>query len=345
MRAVRAVNAASEVFELPSLHLTTEHDPPVVSLGVPGRVTRGSDPVLWLVDGAVRAPRRLSRLLRSDALLGLRLDPPTGPVRLRITMVADNLSTWLWQNRDDAHATPTLALSPDVAFEDVSRLHRLVEVRAQGKVRGVAVLALRPGDQDATTRYRLEFDLDPGEVDDGLLLLDLLAPSVRPEALEAGLMEAGLIGVGIARVELFAPDEPLEVSLSTGRPRVESAANTLAETGAFLLNPGSKDGPATVELRRLTAPVPAFGRRAMLRHPAAYVRSRRPPPSGPLEVEVSELAGDVVVQQRLEPNGELPMRFVVPSVSRPLFVSVAEHGDDQSAPSRWRVQVTGGRGT
>ncbi|MDQ6935361.1 MAG: hypothetical protein M3130_08760 [Actinomycetota bacterium] len=337
-----------EVFELPSLHLTTVHDAPVVSLGVPGTVTRGSDPVLWLVDGAVRAPRRLTRLLRADALLGLRLDPPTRPVRLRITLVADNLSTWLWQNREDTHAIPTLALSPDVVFEDVSRLHRLVEVRAQGMVRGLAMLALRPGDQDATTRYRLEFDLHPDEVDDGLLLLDLLTPSVLPAALEAGLMEAGLVGVCVARVELFAPDTPLVESLSTGRPRVQGAANTLAESRAFVLNPGSEGGPVEVEQHRLTAPVPTYGRRAMLRHPAAYLRSRRPPPppSGPVEVEVHDLAGDVVVQQRLEPDGEGSVRFVVPSLSRPLFVTVTEHGDSGSATaSRWRVQVRAGRGT
>ena len=72
-------SSESNVFRLPSLHLGTDvRRPDRRRSSCPGTLGRGSDSALCILDGANRAPHRLSRMVRPVGLLGIKLGRAVG---------------------------------------------------------------------------------------------------------------------------------------------------------------------------------------------------------------------------------------------------------------------------
>ena len=277
-------------FRLPSLHLGTDFDRPPAALPVPGTASRGDSGALVILDGAARGARRLSRLVRRTALLGLEVERPSSDVRVTVTVLVDDLSTSMWR---DAHR-----MEPEELPHE-HRHHRLLRLSLQGRTRAAFILDRRPTDGDASVQ-RLSVRLAAEEIgESGLLTLALDVPGEPPAWLRPGLLEDGLAGVCVARVGVEPFDGgTVRPSLSTGRVPVNRRHLVPRFPGALVVNPGSGDLP--VELRllervRVRRPVPQ-GLRARLKEPLArardgFLRATRARSRDPLEVEVRPVDG------------------------------------------------------
>jgi hypothetical protein len=235
-------------FELPTLTLTTAYDVPQRPLRLGEAVDDGGHPSIVLLDGANRARRRVMRGNRLDPLVGLRVDRPTGPVRVGVVLHLDAQSWQRWASADGQHAG------------DPSR-HRLLTVTAQGVPRAVCLLV--PDAETGATRQRVDLVLAPQEFGtdelgteefgtdelgpDGLVVLgleDAAAPADWPAALPRGA-----VGALIGRVVVEPLGAGIQPAVSTGRPRPPSArAETSMDPGIFVLNPGSGNGSTELQL-------------------------------------------------------------------------------------------------
>jgi hypothetical protein len=218
-------------FELPTLTLTTAYDVPQRPLPLGEAVDDGGHPSIVLLDGANRARRRVMRGNRPDPLVGLRLERPTGPVRVGVVLHLDGESWQRWASADGRHAG------------DPSR-HRLLTVTAQGIPRAVCLLV--PDPDTGATRQRVDLVLAPEELGpSGLMVLgleDAEAPADWP-----GALPRGSVGALIGRVVVEPLGAGIQPAVSTGRPRPPSArAETSRDPGIFVINPGS--GHSTTEL-------------------------------------------------------------------------------------------------
>jgi hypothetical protein len=310
-------------FRLPSLHLSTEFDRPVLPLQVPGVASRGDTPSLFILDGASRGPRRLARVARRAALVGLQLEPPTTPVRVHVTLLVDDLSTALWRS---AHLVD-IAVMPDEHHR-----HRLVRVGLQGRTRAGVLLDRQPGDVEPS-RQRLSFDLTPEELGDvGLLVLSLDVPTDPPAWLARDLLEDGLAGVCIGRVGVEPlGNRPARPSVSTGREPVRGRSLVLRSPGGLVLNPGA-DGDVRLELTpRVLVPRPApVGRRAMVKEPAAkardlVLRTLHTVVREPLHAEITPLDGGPTRTLTARPDATGSYAFDVASELLPAWVRPTAH--------------------
>lgn len=274
-------------FELASLQLSTRFDRPGAALAVPGTVGRGDDPALVLLDGASRAPHRMARLRRQEALLGVQVEPTGAPLRVTVVLLLDEHATRSWRQARDL----PIGEGSGQEHPDEDGWHRVVRLSVQGRPRAVALLDLRPADAGASLQ-RLVVEVPPDEVGTGgLLTLGFDAPEHLPTWARRRLLPDGLSGVCVARVKVDPVQVPTRPGLSTGRAPdpgrpdrpgpAPLAARSLVprRPGGFVVNPatgvsgdtGPHPDPVRVALvPRSTVPRPApEGRRARAREPLA----------------------------------------------------------------------------
>jgi len=228
-------------FQLPSLHLGTEFDEPTHALALPGSVSRGNHPALVLLDGASRAPKRLSRVVRRTALLALKIDRPTGPIRVSVALMLDAISTEVWRHIS--------RVEPEEMPDETGR-HRLVEVSIQGLPRAVLLLGSRPGADRDSTKQRVSAHLQPEEIgESGLLAVDFKLPDHLPAWAREGLLEEPVAGVCVNRVLVEPLAGHVAPSLSTSVAPQRRWHPVPTGPGFFVVNPGSALGPVRVQLR------------------------------------------------------------------------------------------------
>lgn len=265
-----------KVFELPSLNVATDFDKESVSHELPITLDQGVPQAVALIDGAVRAPHRLARVVRPSGLLGLSLVPTTEVLTVQVDLRVDALSTRMWHD----HLLGTRAKmkrnddkDAEVEVPDVSGGHRTLRVTAQGRTVAGAVLGHRPLDGEATSS-RVLFRVTPDQIgEDGLLMIGLESSRADESAWQTGAaMEDGAVGVAIARVHLRLGAEPIQPRIAVGR-RDDQGALVLGESGVFVVNPGEPDQGSRVEVAvRGIGGDRLRGRRARVKHPGRAVR-------------------------------------------------------------------------
>lgn len=283
-------------YTLNSLHLGTEFDTKVQPLRIPALARLGNEPALSILDGANRAPRRLARLVKPVALLGLKVDTEDG-VRVTVALQCDLQTTIIW-NR--VYSKP----DEEPALENEFRHHRLVEVTAQGRTRGVVMLARRASDTGPVVQ-RLTFDVRASEIGDaGLLMVGFEEPGSLPEWAGGahGLLETPLVGVCVTSIKLDPIDtDRIGPRLSGGRP-TDGRVNVTRRPGFFVVNPGPAGEPVRLTLVPRVRLPHQRGRGARLVNrlknlagrgaSAAAARQELPP----VEVEVVTASGESVFQ-------------------------------------------------
>lgn len=266
----------SKVFQLPSLHVATDFDKVTVSHELPITLDQSIPGAVALIDGAVRAPHRLARVVRPSGLLGLSVVPTSEVLTVQVDLRVDELSTRMWHD----HLIGTRAKmkrnddkDAEVELPDVSGRHRSLRITAQGRVVAGAVLGHRPLDGEATTE-RVVFQVKPDQIgDDGLLMIGLESTRADEHAWSrSAAMQDGAVGVAIARVHLRLGAEPVKPRVAVGR-RDDQGALVLGQSGVFVVNPGEPDRPTRVEVAvRGVGGDRLRGRRARVKHPGRAAR-------------------------------------------------------------------------
>ena len=206
----------------------TDFDAPATVLQLPADVSSGRDPGVCIVDQVVRGAAIVGRVTGDFGAVALRVTGGT-PLRVTVAVHLDEVATRWWSDR----VRPPRH-SPERP--------RLVLLRAQGVVRGAALLARRQGWRGAGgARATVEFDLAAEEVDrDGLLVVEL-ADAPTPAWAEGRVSPRGALGLRIDRI--------------SARPQPVATAPTLLpwDTGCDLavLPPG---GPREFRLDVSTVP-------------------------------------------------------------------------------------------
>ena len=225
----------------------TAYDEPRAVLDLPVEMDSGRDDALCIVDQVVRGTGIIGRVTGDFGAVALKIRGTGRPVHVRVDLQLDELSTRWWSDR----------VRPP--RHDPER-PRLVLVRAQGDIRGAAVLARRQGWRGASSaKATVEFDLAADELDrDGLLVVEL-AEAQRPSWSDQRVSARSALGLRIDTI--FVREITAPVAAAATRP-----------TGCDLavLQPGD---PAAFHLDvtavPLAPPVP--------RSPSTKLTRRRPP--------------------------------------------------------------------
>jgi hypothetical protein len=330
-------------FMLASLQLGTAFDAPIVPLDVPGSLGKGTDSALCILDGANRAPHRLSRMVRPVGLLGVKLRDPGRGVRITMRLLVDDISTTMWDRHLFRLQGEPMPEEEEYVPTDVSTRHRLVEVTAQGRSRGLAMLALRRTDE-GTLRQHLSFELAADEIgDSGLVMVGLEHPRHAPEWSRVNELEDSLVGVCVARMSFDPLDERVRAHALTGRPGVEHTPISAANPGFFVVNPAADGGPIDLSIAVRGAGGEGLqGRRAKVKHPVRYARElaqdRKVGVSTPAEVEVADLQGNTVLETSVPESGGRH-GFTVPAGTGPVFVRARKLVDDEPVSVNWGVRI------
>lgn len=332
-------------FRLPTLRLGTDFDEPVTLVQLPAVLRRGQDPSMCILDGADRAPHRLSRMVRPVGLLGVKMADPTQSVRVRMVLLADERAAMMW-DRERARL-----IGEDLEYDedgeriapDLSAFHRLVEIGAQGRPRATALLSWRPADGQET-RTVVEFEVAAEEIgDSGLVMFEFREPDAAPQWALEGHLAGGLTGVCVVRIELEQAGRPVSGLVSTGRPDDEDGAGVVGRRpGFFVVNPRGDGGAQRIALEARAADDERLaGRRAKVKHPVRYAREwgadRRVRLGGTAVVDVVDLEGRPV-EAAVQSHGD---RHTVelPAGVGPVFVRPRlKRGADHRAIS-WRARV------
>ncbi|MEU8240718.1 hypothetical protein AB0C07_20940 [Actinoplanes missouriensis] len=212
------------------LWFRTDFDEPSVPAGLPLELTTGMHPSVTIVDQMVRGRGIIGRVTGDFGAVAVKVAGTGGPVRVAVSIGLDEVSTRWWADRvRPSRTTPELP--------------RLVTLRAQGRIRGSAVLARRQGWRGAASSEAvLEFDLAEGELDgDGLLMIEL--GETPPPSWAAGRLSGRpVVGLRFNRIT---------VRESTG-PEPTRGSNTPTGCDFAVLQPG-----ASPVQRLVTQPVPA----------------------------------------------------------------------------------------
>jgi len=223
-------------FELPTLTLGTVYDAPQAPLAVGGAVEEGDHPSVVLLDGANRARGRVLRANRPHPLVGVRMEPATGAVRVVVAVSLDRDSRERWAA---AGAPPPRAH------------HRLLTVTAQGRPSGAVLLV--PDPVDGTARQRLDLVLQPDEV--GELLVVGLEDASPPSGWGSPL-SSGAVGVLLARMAV----EPLDRTRSRGAGPSRDRGRPRLLGGQPRLERRRHRAQAAAHRQRAAAPPDAGGR-------------------------------------------------------------------------------------
>ncbi|BBH65830.1 hypothetical protein ACTI_25150 [Actinoplanes sp. OR16] len=208
----------------------TDFDEPSVPASLPMELTTGMHPSVTIVDQMVRGRGIIGRITGDFGAVAVKVAGTGGPVRVTVSIGLDEVSTRWWADRvRPSRTTPELP--------------RLVVLRAQGTIRGGAVLARRQGWRGAASAEAvLAFDLAEGELDaDGLLLVEL-GETPPPSWATGRLSTRPVVGLRFNSIAVRESSSPAPVSLAEGSTGCDFA----------VLQPGAD---ATHHL--VTSPVPA----------------------------------------------------------------------------------------
>jgi hypothetical protein len=166
----------------------TKYDEPRHTLELPVEVTSGRDEGLCIVDQVIRGTAIVGRATGDFGAVALKVRGNGRPVHVTVTIQLDDMSTRWWSDR----VRPP-RLTPERP--------RLVLVRAQGDLKGAALLARRQAWRRATNSIvEIGFDLTADELDrDGLLVVEL-AEAPRPPWVEGRLSRQSALGLRIDRI-------------------------------------------------------------------------------------------------------------------------------------------------
>ncbi|GAB1644791.1 hypothetical protein [Krasilnikovia sp. MM14-A1259] len=177
----------------------TDFDGPRDVVDLPVEAAAGRDPALCIVDQVMRGTGILGRVTGEFGAVALRLRGTAAPVRVTVELHLDELGTRWWSDRVRPPRT------------DPER-PRLVLVRAQGQIRGAALLARRQGWRAAAgARATVAFDLPAGELDgDGVLVVELAEPP-RPSWARTRFSSGSAVGLRIDRITVRPAPAPTAV--------------------------------------------------------------------------------------------------------------------------------------
>jgi len=224
----------------------TAYDEPRSVLELPVEVDSGRDDALCIVDQVVRGTGIVGRVTGDFGAVALKIRGTGRPVHVRVGLQLDELSTRWWSDR----------VRPP--RHDPER-PRLVLLRAQGDVRGAAVLARRQGWRGAgSAKATVDFDLSADELDrDGLLVVEL-AEARRPSWSDQRVSARSALGLRIDTIFVRETTAPT------------ATASTPTGCDLAVLQPGD---PAAFRLELTTVP-PAP---PVPRSPSSTFTRRRPP--------------------------------------------------------------------
>ncbi|MFI7539878.1 hypothetical protein [Actinoplanes sp. NPDC049599] len=215
----------------------TDHDVAPAVIELPVDVTSGRDPGICIVDQVVRGTGIVGRVTADHGAVGLKVRSPGVATRVTVEIQLDETSTRWWSDR---------VRPPRTAPE----LPRLVLIRAQGELRGAALLARRQGLRRAgSAKAVVTFDLTAAELDgDGLLMIELAEPP-RPEWATGRIAARPALGVRIDKISVRAHPSPTaapgpaDVDAPAGVPAATASARNRPESGGN--NPAAPSaGPA-----------------------------------------------------------------------------------------------------
>ena len=245
----------------------TDYDESPEVIELPVDVTSGRDKGVCIVDQVIRGTGIIGRVTGDYGAVGLKVRSPGVATRVTVVVHLDEMGTRWWSDR---------VRPPRLAPE----LPRLVLVRAQGELRGAAVLARRQGLRRAGgAKVTVAFDLTPEELDgDGLLMVELAEPP-RPEWAADRFAARSALGVRIDSISVRAQSEP---TASTGSDQ---------PTGCDLavLTPGSGQFRLDVSAVPQAPPLP--------RSPSHKLTRRKPARAGFKVLRAARRAGTRVVAE------------------------------------------------
>ena len=223
----------------------TEYDEPRPTVDLPVEVASGRDDALCIVDQVIRGTGILGRVTGDFGAVALKIRGTGKPVQVRVDLQLDDLSTRWWSDR-----VRPRRFDPERP--------RLVLVRAQGEIRGAAVLARRQGWRGAgSAQASVEFDLAADDLDrDGLLVVEV-AEAARPSWSDNRVSARSALGLRIDTILV--------------REQGSSAAAGFAPTGCDLavLQPG---GPRSFRLDVSSVPLAP----PVARTPTTRLTTRKP---------------------------------------------------------------------
>ncbi|MEV4703792.1 hypothetical protein [Actinoplanes sp. NPDC049316] len=203
----------------------TDYDEPQhVIEGLPIEVTSGHDPGLGIVDQVVRGQGIVGRVTGDHGAVGLKVSSPGAATRVAVQIHLDEVGTRWWSDR----VRPS-RLAPE--------LPRVVLLRAQGRLRGAAVLARRQGLRRAGgAKLTLEFDLTAAELEgDGLLMVELAEPP-RPAWADGRYSARSALGVRIDKISVRAQQSTTAAPADTPSTGCDLAVVPLDASERFRLD-------------------------------------------------------------------------------------------------------------
>lgn len=202
----------------------TDYDEQPEVITLPVDVTSGRDKGLCIVDQVIRGTGIVGRVTGDYGAVGLKVAGPGVATRVTVVIHLDEMGTRWWSDR---------VRPPRLAPE----LPRLVLVRAQGELRGAAVLARRQGLRRAGgAKVTVGFDLTPEELDgDGLLMVELAEPP-RPAWAADRFAARSALGVRIDSITVRA-QPPTTAGTGSDQPTgCDLAVLAPQSTGLFRLD-------------------------------------------------------------------------------------------------------------
>ncbi|GAA0798974.1 hypothetical protein [Spirilliplanes yamanashiensis] len=182
----------------------TAHDVAPQHLDLPAAVTGGQHPAVAVVDNVVRGSGIVGRVTGDAGAVAVRLRPGPEPVRVTVAVSLDEISTRWWADR--VRPPRTRGERP-----------RLVLVHSQGALRGALVLARGQGWlRGVPAAGTVTFDLDPAELADGLLVVELTPAGALPAAVAGRFSGNDAIGLRIDRIDARPAAGPAPVFRSAG---------------------------------------------------------------------------------------------------------------------------------
>ncbi|GLY05986.1 MULTISPECIES: hypothetical protein [Actinoplanes] len=174
----------------------TDFDEPSVPAALPLNLTSGSNPAITILDQVVRGNGIVGRVTGDYGAVAVKVHGTGAPARVSVAIGLDELATRWWADR----------LRPS---RFAPELPRAVAVRAQGRIRGGAVLARRQGWRGAASaNATVSFDLEAGELDaDGMLIVEIAETPV-PDWASGRLSARAPIGLRFNGITVRDRTEP-----------------------------------------------------------------------------------------------------------------------------------------
>jgi hypothetical protein len=169
-------------------YFATSYDEDRHTLDLPVEVTSGRDEGLCIVDQVIRGTAIVGRVTGDFGAVALKVRGTGKPVHVVVSIQLDDLSTRWWSDRvRPPRQTPERP--------------RLVLVRAQGELKGAALLARRQAWRRASnSTAEIGFDLTADELDrDGLLVVEI-AETPRPSWIHGRVSRTSALGLRIDQI-------------------------------------------------------------------------------------------------------------------------------------------------